>query len=219
MLISNCIHSLLETVGDLAENLQSWQNVSNCIYFFIHRKPLSLTTTTTAQPITSSTPIPPLRSEHLPTHFTLNDLLGKIRPSSLDGLQSPHLKTVSSLAHKNLPQVDGQYSGINRAQESQSEKGATVAPSTYEGDTNVNDTPTQLPNDPDNSVDDEEAATVGPYNHSADIQMGDDPNAYAQPNSNPEEDYVSTIEPESATTYKSETMRKIAGKVLAAPSY
>lgn len=71
------------------------------------RKPLSLTTTTTAHPLTSSSPPPP-RSEHLPTHFTLNDLIGKLRPSSLDGLQSPHLKTSALL--KSPPQIDSHYS-------------------------------------------------------------------------------------------------------------
>ncbi|XP_053609592.1 uncharacterized protein LOC128674747 isoform X4 [Plodia interpunctella] len=70
-------------------------------------KPLSLTTTTTAHPLTSSSPPPP-RSEHLPTHFTLNDLIGKLRPSSLDGLQSPHLKTGALL--KSPPQIDSHYS-------------------------------------------------------------------------------------------------------------
>ncbi|CAK1540153.1 unnamed protein product [Leptosia nina] len=70
-------------------------------------KPLSLTTTTTAHPITSSSPLPP-RSEHLPTHFTLNDLIGKLRPSSLDGLQSPHLKGGALL--KSPPQIDSHYS-------------------------------------------------------------------------------------------------------------
>ncbi|XP_038207918.1 uncharacterized protein LOC119829469 isoform X3 [Zerene cesonia] len=70
-------------------------------------KPLSMTTTTTAHPLTSSSPPPP-RSEHLPTHFTLNDLIGKLRPSSLDGLQSPHLKTGALL--KSPPQIDSHYS-------------------------------------------------------------------------------------------------------------
>lgn len=181
-----------------------------------------MTTTTTAPPLTSSSPAPP-RSEHLPTHFTLNDLLGKLRPSSLDGLQSPHLKAASALAHKN-PQIDGHYSGINHHErqenQGQGEKGATAAPSTYDGDTDVNDTPTQLPNEPDNSVDEEGIATLGPYNHSSDLQMGDDPNAYAAAASNNNGDgYVSTIEPDVITTYRSETMQKIAGKVLAAPSY
>lgn len=66
-----------------------------------------MTTTTTAHPLTSSSPPPP-RSEHLPTHFTLNDLIGKLRPSSLDGLQSPHLKTTAIL--KSPPQIDSHYS-------------------------------------------------------------------------------------------------------------
>ncbi|GBP39950.1 hypothetical protein EVAR_39178_1 [Eumeta japonica] len=73
----------------------------------VRRKPLSLTTTTTAHPLTSSSPPPP-RSEHLPTHFTLNDLIGKLRPSSLDGLQSAHLKTNALL--KSPPQIDSHYS-------------------------------------------------------------------------------------------------------------
>ncbi|KAI8438709.1 hypothetical protein MSG28_011122 [Choristoneura fumiferana] len=75
-------------------------------------KPLSLTTTTTAHPLTSSSPPPP-RSEHLPTHFTLNDLIGKLRPSSLDGLQSPHLKTGAIL--KSPPQIDSHYSRASDA--------------------------------------------------------------------------------------------------------
>lgn len=66
-----------------------------------------MTTTTTAHPLTSSPPPPP-RSEHLPTHFTLNDLIGKLRPSSLDGLASPHLKTGALL--KSPPQIDSHYS-------------------------------------------------------------------------------------------------------------
>lgn len=44
----------------------------------------------------------------MPTHFTLNDLIGKLRPSSLDGLQSPHLKTGALL--KSPPQIDSHYS-------------------------------------------------------------------------------------------------------------
>lgn len=76
------------------------------------RKPLSMTTTTTAHPITSSSPPPP-RSEHMPTHFTLNDLIGKLRPSSLDGLQSPHLKTGALL--KSPPQIDSHYSRASDA--------------------------------------------------------------------------------------------------------
>lgn len=56
--------------------------------------------------MTTTTPLP-TRSEHQPTHFTLNDLI-KLRPSSLDGLQSPHLKT--SGVHKTPPQIDSQYS-------------------------------------------------------------------------------------------------------------
>lgn len=191
---------------------------------YFNRKPLSLTTTTTATPLTSSSPPPP-RSEHLPTHFTLNDLLGKLRPSSLDGLQSPHLKAASALAHKNSPQIDGHYSGIKHHERTQDDQGqsgekeATVVPSTYDGDTDINDSPTQLSNDPNNSVDDEGLATMGPYHHNADLQMGDDPNAYAAAsNNNAEDEYISTIEPDIATTYKSELLQKIVGKVLAAPS-
>lgn len=71
-----------------------------------------MTTTTTAHPLTSSSPPPP-RSEHLPTHFNLNDLLGKFRPSSLDGLQSPHLKTSGLL--KSPPQIDSHYSRASDA--------------------------------------------------------------------------------------------------------
>lgn len=76
------------------------------------RKPLSLTTTTTAHPLTSSSPPPPI-NEHLPTHFTLNDLIGKMRPSSLDGLQSPHLKSGALL--KSPPQIDSHYSRASDA--------------------------------------------------------------------------------------------------------
>lgn len=78
----------------------------------MYRKPLSLTTTTTAHPLTSSSPPPPI-NEHLPTHFTLNDLIGKMRPSSLDGLQSPHLKTGALL--KSPPQIDSHYSRASDA--------------------------------------------------------------------------------------------------------
>lgn len=65
-----------------------------------------MTTTTTAHPLTSSSPPPP-RSEHLPTHFTLNDLIGKLRPTPLDGLQSPHIK---KLGLASSPQIDSHYS-------------------------------------------------------------------------------------------------------------
>ncbi|KAF9802135.1 hypothetical protein SFRURICE_011825 [Spodoptera frugiperda] len=76
------------------------------------RKPLSMTTTTTAHPLTSSSPPPP-RSEHLPTHFTLNDLIGKLRPTSLDGLQSPHIKKLGILPSS--PQIDSHYSRASDA--------------------------------------------------------------------------------------------------------
>ncbi|XP_047542776.1 uncharacterized protein LOC125075157 isoform X1 [Vanessa atalanta] len=96
-------------------------------------KPLSMTTTTTAHPLTSSSPPPP-RSEHLPTHFTLNDLIGKLRPSSLDGLQSPHLKSGALL--KSPPQIDSHYSRAadahSKEPEQEQKEEATQGP--YEAD-------------------------------------------------------------------------------------
>lgn len=100
----------------------------------LNRKPLSLTTTTTAHPLTSSSPPPPI-SEHLPTHFTLNDLI-KLRPSSLEGLQSPHLKTSGIL--KAPPQIDSHYSRAADANvhepDSDSEEKETATQGPYEDD-------------------------------------------------------------------------------------
>lgn len=108
-----------------------------------------MTTTTTAHPLTSSSPPPP-RSEHLPTHFTLNDLIGKLRPSSLDGLQSPHLKGGALL--KSPPQIDSHYSRAADAHAKESKE------------------PEQGP---------KEEPTQGPY-ETDDGMVGDDPSAYLQ---------------------------------------
>lgn len=106
-----------------------------------------MTTTTTAHPLTSSSPPPP-RSEHLPTHFTLNDLIGKLRPSSLDGLQSPHLKT--SALMKSPPQIDSHYSRAADAHSKDSH---------------------------DHEQEQKEEPTQGPYEDDGGM-VGDDPMAY-----------------------------------------
>lgn len=136
----------------------------------LDRKPLSLTTTTTAHPLTSSSPLPP-RSEHLPTHFTLNDLI-KLRPSSLDGLQSAHLKTSGN--HKAPPQIDSQYS---RAADS----GARHEP------------------EPEvEQKEEKEQATQGPYEEEEGM-AGDDPAAYLshEPRDLLADDAPSTAEPDA----------------------
>lgn len=134
----------------------------------VARKPLSLTTTTTALPLTSSSPLPP-RSEHLPTHFTLNDLI-KLRPSSLDGLQSPHLKTSGVL--KAPPQIDSHYS---RAADAHAHE--PVAERERE------------------QRDEHEPTTQGPYEEQA--MAGDDPAAYLVHERDVAEEAPSTAEPDA----------------------
>lgn len=128
------------------------------------RKPLSLTTTTTAHPITSSSPPPP-RSEHLPTHFNLNNLIGKLRPSSLDGLQSAHLKT--SALFKSPPQIDSHYS---RAADAHSR----------DHDQDQKEEPTQGPyEDDEGMVGDDPAAYL--TNEAHDAPVGDEIASTAEP--------------------------------------
>ncbi|XP_037867166.1 uncharacterized protein LOC101744379 isoform X1 [Bombyx mori] len=127
-------------------------------------KPLSLTTTTTAHPITSSSPPPP-RSEHLPTHFNLNNLIGKLRPSSLDGLQSAHLKT--SALFKSPPQIDSHYS---RAADAHSR----------DHDQDQKEEPTQGPyEDDEGMVGDDPAAYL--TNEAHDAPVGDEIASTAEP--------------------------------------
>lgn len=129
----------------------------------LDRKPLSLTTTTTAHPLTSSSPLPP-RSEHLPTHFTLNDLI-KLRPSSLDGLQSPHLKT--SGEHKVPPQIDSQYSRAadahpHEAEQKEEKEEATQGPYENEDGMAGDDPAAYLSHEPRDLAVDDAPSTAEP---------------------------------------------------------
>lgn len=123
------------------------------------RKPLSMTTTTTAHPLTSSSPPPP-RSEHLPTHFTLNDLIGKLRPTSLDGLQSPHIKKLGILPSS--PQIDSHYS---RASDAHSLE--------HDHELEQKEEATQGPYDDDEGMAGDDPAAY--LSHEANVQLDDAP--------------------------------------------
>lgn len=172
------------------------------------------------------------------TRFSLSDLINTLRPhnqpmgkaASLMNLQHEP-KDMGPHARHHIPQIDGHYSGINvltsnsevdqhhsdsKTDSKPESKRVDVEFTTYmslASDTDVNNTPTDLPPQPDNSLKNEEAsATSGPY--AADhheMPQGDDPNTgshdeFTNVETNQDEvkerdSFVSTVLPDM-TTFK-----------------
>lgn len=180
------------------------------------------------------------------TRFSLSDLINTLRPhnqpmgkaASLMNLQHEP-KDMGPHARHHIPQIDGHYSGINvlssnsevdqhqsdAKSDTKVESKRTEAEFTtfmsLASDTDVNNTPTDLPPQPDNSLKNEESsATAGPYamDHH-EMPQGDDPNAgshdeFTNPETNQDEtkerdSFASTVLPDMTTFKYMQSVRGI----------